>query len=215
MKQRAALAIGATAATAALIIGIQKAVAAQARGADAEAPGKARMDEVGDLARSMERVYQKGLEAARLRSALGARLVMVASQRMEIVHFSNKRRDTLPTFENDIRQDLPNFQVAGLIGANVDVFHKNAPATRGRIAGTVGDIKHAARDIDVSSPQIRDSAEQPSQRAMSTAASLEPTSTSTAEITAIVRQTAHRAEAAAILNAAGDEHDARAHRSAT
>ncbi|MEL6475750.1 MAG: HAMP domain-containing protein [Pseudomonadota bacterium] len=52
------------------IIGIQEAVHRLSEGQDVEVPGRGRHDEIGELARSMEHVYLKGLEAARLRAAL-------------------------------------------------------------------------------------------------------------------------------------------------
>ena len=117
------------------IIGIQQAVGRLSEGADVNVPGLDRHDEIGDLARSMERVYQKGLEAARLRAALDdcSTMVMVANRRQEIVYCNNGLRELLFSKQQQIRADLPSFDATALIGANLDVFHSTPEETRKRI----------------------------------------------------------------------------------
>ncbi|MEL6965707.1 MAG: cache domain-containing protein, partial [Pseudomonadota bacterium] len=62
-----------------------------AKGNQATVPGEQRHDEIGELARSASSVYQRGLEAARLRAALDgcSNMVMVANRRSEIVYLNH------------------------------------------------------------------------------------------------------------------------------
>jgi methyl-accepting chemotaxis protein len=51
--------------------------------------------------------------------------VMVADRNLNIVYMNNAVVSLLREAEADIRTELPNFKVDGLIGSNIDVFHKN------------------------------------------------------------------------------------------
>jgi methyl-accepting chemotaxis protein len=55
---------------------------------------------------------------------LGAN-VMVADDSLHIVHMNDAVAALLRQAETDLRKDLPGFDVAKLIGSNIDVFHKN------------------------------------------------------------------------------------------
>ena len=55
---------------------------------------------------------------------LGAN-VMVADDSLHIVHMNGAVAALLRQAEADLRKDLPGFDVAKLIGSNIDVFHKN------------------------------------------------------------------------------------------
>ena len=148
------------------IIGIKAAVAELASGGDVCVPGQERHDEVGELARSMERVYQKGLEAARLRSALDgcSTMVMVANRRLEIVYYNHGLQDLLNEHSDEIRKDVPNFDQNNLIGADIDIFHKSPGRIRQMIEGLTTQhsvtIGLGGRRIKLTlSPVINDSGE--------------------------------------------------------
>ena len=51
--------------------------------------------------------------------------VMVADASLMIVYMNRAVTELLKEAESDIRKDLPRFNVATLIGSNIDVFHKN------------------------------------------------------------------------------------------
>jgi methyl-accepting chemotaxis protein len=51
--------------------------------------------------------------------------IMVADASLTIVYMNQAVTNLLKEAESDIRKDLPNFNVAKLVGSNIDVFHKN------------------------------------------------------------------------------------------
>lgn len=51
--------------------------------------------------------------------------LMVADENHNIVYMNNAVTSLLQEAETDIRNDLPQFSVANLIGSNIDIFHKN------------------------------------------------------------------------------------------
>ena len=106
-----------------------------AEGNEVEIPCLGNGDELGVLARSLETVLQKGLEAARLRQALDrcTTLMMVANKRNEIIYINNALHDHLKRHEAAIRADLPRFACDSLVGTNIDVFHKNPAHNRSMI----------------------------------------------------------------------------------
>ena len=102
-------------------------VARLSRGEAVEVAGRNRPDEIGDLARSLGQVYERGLEAARLRSALDCAQVnvMVVNRRREIIYANPNLQRLLKSHEPAIRKDLPDFSADRLLGASIDAFHKN------------------------------------------------------------------------------------------
>ncbi len=60
--------------------------------------------------------------------------IMVADAKLNITYMNPAVRALLEENEADIRQELPNFSVAELIGANIDVFHKNPAHQRNMLA---------------------------------------------------------------------------------
>jgi methyl-accepting chemotaxis protein len=60
--------------------------------------------------------------------------VMVADADLNIIYMNNTVREMMTTAQSDIRKDLPNFDVARLMGANIDSFHKNPAHQRGMLA---------------------------------------------------------------------------------
>jgi methyl-accepting chemotaxis protein len=61
--------------------------------------------------------------------------VMVADEDLNIVYMNNTVKDMLSKAESDIKKDLPHFNVAKLLGTNIDTFHKNPAHQRGMLAG--------------------------------------------------------------------------------
>ena len=60
--------------------------------------------------------------------------VMVADQNRNIIYYNKAVENLLRRAESDIRKELPNFNVSNLMGANIDVFHKN-PEHQKKILG--------------------------------------------------------------------------------
>lgn len=65
-------------------------------------------------------------EALRIKNALDnvTANVMVADGQRNIIYMNESVNQLLSHAEKDIQKDLPNFSVAKLMGANIDIFHK-------------------------------------------------------------------------------------------
>ena len=60
--------------------------------------------------------------------------VMVADVDLNIIYMNNTVREMMSNAQSDIRKDLPNFDVGRLMGANIDMFHRNPAHQRGMLA---------------------------------------------------------------------------------
>ena len=60
--------------------------------------------------------------------------VMVADEDLNIVYANDTLMEMLRAAEKDIRSELTNFDTAKVIGANIDIFHKNPAHQRGMLA---------------------------------------------------------------------------------
>ncbi len=91
---------------------------------------------VGTVVEWKDGTEQKKLEvaAARIRSALDSCTtnVMVADENCNIIYMNNTLVKMLKAAEADLRKELPNFGSEKLLGAPMDVFHKN-PAHQRRL----------------------------------------------------------------------------------
>ncbi|WP_306767967.1 methyl-accepting chemotaxis protein [Stenotrophomonas sp. MYb238] len=112
----------------------------------------ARQDEIGTLMRSMqlmqgnlrerlERDAALAAENLRIRTALDdvTTSVMIADADLTIIYANRPLMEMLGKAEQDLRQDLPNFDMKTLVGSNIDVFHKHPPHQRkllGELHGT-------------------------------------------------------------------------------
>ncbi|MBL0085946.1 MAG: PAS domain S-box protein [Ideonella sp.] len=69
---------------------------------------------------------RRAVDAERIRQALDvtATNVMVADSHFNIVYANRSLQAMLKEAEGDIRKDLPQFDAAQVVGANIDVFHK-------------------------------------------------------------------------------------------
>ncbi len=77
-----------------------------------------------------------GQESLRVKIALDnvSTGVMIADNNFNIVYINPSVQKMLKAAENDIRQQLPNFSADSLVGANIDVFHKNPAHQRGLLS---------------------------------------------------------------------------------
>jgi methyl-accepting chemotaxis protein len=62
--------------------------------------------------------------------------VMIADNDLHIIYMNQSVQDMLKNAEADIKKDLPNFNADKLLGANIDVFHKN-PAHQRQLLKTI------------------------------------------------------------------------------
>lgn len=77
----------------------------------------------------------ESMEGARLKLALDTSTanVMMADVNMNICYLNESVASFLKEAEKDIQKDLPKFNVASLIGSNIDIFHKNPAHQRGML----------------------------------------------------------------------------------
>ncbi len=66
-------------------------------------------------------------ESTRITNALdnASTGIMIADNDLNIIYINKSVQELLKNAEADIRKDLPNFNADNLLGANIDVFHKN------------------------------------------------------------------------------------------
>ena len=103
---------------------IIQAVGKLAKGESIQVPGSNRGDEIGVLGRSLDTVYQRGLEAARLRSALDScsTMAMVTNRRLEIIYLNPALEGFFLRFEDKIQASLTSFEANNLVGQHVNCF---------------------------------------------------------------------------------------------
>ncbi|NJO33829.1 MAG: HAMP domain-containing protein, partial [Rhodospirillales bacterium] len=117
------------------LVRILNAISQLAKGNQAAIEGGDRADEIGDLARAMGQVYAKGVEAARLKSALDScqANVLVADQNLEIIYLNPSLQRMLKTAEDKIRSELPRFSADRLVGTSIDLFQEKPALQRGML----------------------------------------------------------------------------------
>ncbi|MFZ5959622.1 methyl-accepting chemotaxis protein [Pseudomonas knackmussii] len=73
---------------------------------------------------------------ARIKSALDnvSANVMIADNDLDIIYMNRTVSEMLSRAEADIRKQLPNFNASKLMGANIDIFHKNPAHQRNMLA---------------------------------------------------------------------------------
>ena len=105
-----------------------------------------RDDEVGKVLQAMQSMQIKlgcdvaeanriGEENLRIKIGLDnvATNVMIADDGLNIIYMNRAIHEMFSQAEADIRKDMPQFSVAGLMGANIDIFHKNPAHQRGML----------------------------------------------------------------------------------
>lgn len=91
------------------------------RGETMDMPALDHQDELGELARALQEIHGKAIEAARIKTALdGCQTnVMMADEALGIIYVNKALQQTLHGAQNDIKKDLPQFDANRLIGANL------------------------------------------------------------------------------------------------
>jgi methyl-accepting chemotaxis protein len=97
------------------------------RGQNAQIKYAEDADEIGDMARSLAEFGKGAVDNSRLKMALSSvtSSVMMADEKNNIIYLNPALEEFLTEAESDIQKDLPQFQVKGLVGKNIDIFHKN------------------------------------------------------------------------------------------
>nr|WP_290576827.1 methyl-accepting chemotaxis protein [Algiphilus sp.] len=80
-----------------------------------------------EIAERTEKEQRLAEENLRIRNALDnvTTNVMIADGDRNIVYVNNSLNEMLTNVESDLRKDLPQFDVRKVMGANIDIFHKN------------------------------------------------------------------------------------------
>lgn len=102
-----------------------------------EVTGRDGQDEIGAMARSLEELRRSLDTNTRLKQALDCVTsnVMMADENFNIIYANDAVKSFLREAEKDIQKDLPRFSVDGMMGANIDIFHKNPAHQRNMLAG--------------------------------------------------------------------------------
>ncbi|WP_428246358.1 methyl-accepting chemotaxis protein [Ferrovibrio sp.] len=98
-------------------------------------PGQGRGDEIGVIADAAAALRDSQLAATRIESALTGTTtnVMIADAENRIVYCNTAVIALLRNAASDIRKDLPHFDPDALVGAKIDIFHKNPAHQRGML----------------------------------------------------------------------------------
>ncbi len=94
--------------------------------------------DITDRLASEEAAAELASSNARVKQALDnvTANVMIANTDFEIIYLNNAVTNMMRNAESDLRKDLPGFNVNSLVGANIDVFHKN-PAHQRNLVGAM------------------------------------------------------------------------------
>lgn len=86
-----------------------------------------RADELGELARALQKVYLNGIENTRVRAALdtASTCIMIADNDRVITYMNKATRDLLNSAQKDFEDYLGHFNVDNIMGQSMDNFHKN------------------------------------------------------------------------------------------
>ena len=126
---------------------ISAALGRMAEGENVQLPGSQRSDELGQLVRSTATIYKKGLEAARLRSALDGCdvMVMVANRRGEIIYHNDALSSFFQQYQTEIAKTVPGFNARKLIGSSIDAIHQDAGKIHEFLKGLTDRHRHVIR----------------------------------------------------------------------
>jgi methyl-accepting chemotaxis protein len=106
-----------------------------------EIVGTERTDEVGALAKAVvviRAARDVELVNGRIKTALDVvrSSVMLADDQYNIIYMNTTMQQMMAESESEMRKDLPRFDKSAVIGANIDVFHKN-PAHQRKVLETL------------------------------------------------------------------------------
>lgn len=102
-------------------------------GQEVEVPYLDHQGLVGDLANFFGNMSKTSLANIRTKAALDScrTNIMVADENHNITYVNHTMVDMLRSNERDLKTDLPHFNANGVVGINIDDFHKNPAHQRG------------------------------------------------------------------------------------
>ena len=109
--------------------------------------------EIGIMAASLTEFKTAYVNSARLKLALDSVTsnVMMADVNLNIIYLNKAITNMFKGTEKDIQKELPRFNLDNLLGANIDIFHKNPSHQREMMAKLTGEykasIKIGGRDL--------------------------------------------------------------------
>ncbi|RRS07274.1 methyl-accepting chemotaxis protein [Pseudoalteromonas sp. J010] len=111
--------------------------------------GSKRIGTVVEWEDKTDRLNREALEKAaaaenlRVRRALDnvSTNTMIANEKFEIVYLNRAVKEMMRGAESDLKRDLPNFDSRQLMGANIDVFHKNPSHQRSMLSRLESEYK--------------------------------------------------------------------------
>ena len=143
---------------------LSDAVAATARGETAEIPGVDRADEFGGLAKAIVATDEVRREAQRLSLGMNTSetMVMIADADSKIVYLNASLQRMFRENVSEIQSVVPKFDPAAIIGAHIDVFHKD-PEHQRALLSDLDEMRRAklafgAIRLDLAVSPIRDEA---------------------------------------------------------
>ncbi len=107
---------------------------------ECQVPGRTRADEIGQMARSLEQIRTVGVTATRAQAALdsASAVIMMTDADHNIIYMNKVAVEMFRGAEAKLRQDFSGFSADGLIGTNIDAFHKNPSHQRSILEGLTG-----------------------------------------------------------------------------
>ncbi len=126
------------------IIEIGKALQKMSRGQRVEVPGAERADEIGMLVRETEKIYEHGIESARLRCALDgcSTMIMVLNLDNQVVYTNAKLDGLFAEHGTNIAIQIPALDPEAVVGTGIDVF-----LTGSEYAQDIDSVIAGTRDI--------------------------------------------------------------------
>ena len=92
-----------------------------------EIPGGDTKDEIGEMARSLSEFREEAVQAIQAKSGVeGASTgIMMTDKDLKIIFMNDSQVNMLKDAQEDIRKDIPGFDVNSLVGQSVDQFYKD------------------------------------------------------------------------------------------
>lgn len=93
-------------------------------------------------------------ETSRIRAALddATTLIVIADEDFNITYYNKSAEEFFTRYESAIREQLPNFKLASLLGSNIDEFHKNPRQNRQKLTELNGPehvrVRLGGRDLE-------------------------------------------------------------------
>ncbi|MEM7041478.1 MAG: methyl-accepting chemotaxis protein [Pseudomonadota bacterium] len=106
------------------------------RGEAVKMPALDHKDELGELARALQDIHGKAVEAAQIKTALDGcqTSVMLADKKLEVIYVNRVLQELLVHAQSEMREALPHFDANRLVGFSIDGFSQNPSEQRASLA---------------------------------------------------------------------------------